>query len=91
MENIDFARASVAVGCLVIAVPAFAKVIDALAQTIDAPAKPVYASTDAEMKAMQQKLEAIQNQPSQMTSGMVSQSSSSAGLPRHGLKGKPTK
>ena len=47
---------------------------------------PVYAATDAEqMKIMQQKLEAIQNQLSQMTSGLVNQSSSSAGMPLHGF------
>lgn len=49
-------------------------------------AAPAYAETEAEqMKVMQQKLEAIQNELSQMTSGLVSQSSSSAGMPLHGF------
>lgn len=48
-------------------------------------ATPVYAATDAEqMKAMQQKLEAIQNELNQMTSGLVNQSSS-LGMPLHGF------
>jgi hypothetical protein len=49
-------------------------------------AAPVHADTDAEqLKIMQQKLETIQNELSQMTSGLVSQSSSSAGMPLHGF------
>jgi hypothetical protein len=76
--------ASIFGGCMVMAVPAFARVIDAPAQP--AVERPVSANTDAEkMKAMQKKLEDIQNQLSQMTSGLVSQSSSSAGMPLHGF------
>jgi hypothetical protein len=75
-------------GCMVIAVPAFARVIDAPAKTVnEPPAQPANTSANdaAQLKAMQQKLEAMQNQLSQMTSGLVSQSSSSSGLPLHGF------
>jgi hypothetical protein len=79
--------ASIFGGCLVIAVPAFAKIIDVPAKTVTAPAQPSKAVSDdpEKMKAMQQKLEDIQNQLNQMTSGLVNQSSSSAGLPMHGF------
>lgn len=73
--------ASIVGGCLIITAPVFAKVIDA-----PAVGRPVVAKTDAEqMRDMQNKLEAIQNELSQMTSGLVSQSSSSAGMPLHGF------
>ena len=49
-------------------------------------AAPVLAQTDAEhMKDMENKLEAIQNELTQMTSGMVTRSSSDEGLPIHGF------
>jgi hypothetical protein len=49
-------------------------------------AAPVFAQTDAEhMKDMENKLEAIQNELTQMTSGMVTRSSSGEGLPIHGF------
>ena len=49
-------------------------------------AAPVFAQTDAEhMKDMENKLEAIQNELTQMTSGMVTRSSSDEGLPIHGF------
>jgi hypothetical protein len=49
-------------------------------------AAPVFAQTDAEhMKDMENKLEAIQNDLTQMTSGMVTRSSSGEGLPIHGF------
>ena len=49
-------------------------------------AAPVFAETDAEhMRGMENKLEAIQNELSQMTSGMASHSSSGEGLPIHGF------
>jgi hypothetical protein len=49
-------------------------------------AAPVFAKTDAEqMKVMQNKLEAIQNELSQMTSGMANRSDSGEGLPMHGF------
>jgi len=49
-------------------------------------AAPVFAETDAEqMKVMQDKLETIQNELSQMTSGMASHSTSGEGLPLHGF------
>jgi hypothetical protein len=73
--------ASIVGGCLVIAAPVFAKVIDA-----PAVGRPVVAKTEAEqMKDMQNKLEAIQNELSQMTSGMASRSGSDDGLPIHGF------
>lgn len=82
-------NASIIGGCLFIAVPAFAKVIDVPPQPGNTPSpiqQPVYSTTNAEqMKAMQQKLEAIQNELNQMTSGLVSQSSGSAGMPLHGF------
>jgi hypothetical protein len=49
-------------------------------------AAPVFAQTDAEhMKDMENKLEAMQNELTQMTSGMVTRSSSGEGLPIHGF------
>jgi hypothetical protein len=49
-------------------------------------AAPVYAGTDAEqMKAMQDKLDNLENQLSQLTSGMASHSTSGEGLPIHGF------
>ena len=49
-------------------------------------AAPVLAQTDAEhMKDMENKLEAIQNELTQMTSGMATRSSSDEGLPIHGF------
>jgi hypothetical protein len=49
-------------------------------------AAPVFAQTDAEhMKDMENKLEAMQNDLTQMTSGMVTRSSSGEGLPIHGF------
>jgi hypothetical protein len=79
--------ASIFAGCLVIAVPVFAKVIDVPPKTGTAPVQPAYttASDDAQVKAMQQKLETIQEQLNQMTSGLVNQSSSNAGMPLHGF------
>jgi len=79
--------ASIIGGCLLIAVPAFAKVIDAPAQPANAPVQPANAATNSseQVKVMQQKLEDIQNQLNQMTSGLVNQSSSTAGLPLHGF------
>jgi len=73
--------------CMIIAVPASARVIDVPAQTTAAPVQPVAATpnNDAQMQVMQQKLEAIQNELSQMTSGLVNQSGSNAGLPLHGF------
>jgi hypothetical protein len=79
-------RASIVGGCLVIAAPVFAKIIDAPVFAKPEFAKPESAKTDAEkMKDMEDKLEAIQNQLSQMTSGMASRSSSDNGLPMHGF------
>ena len=73
-------------GCLAFAVPASAKVIDPPTQAVNAPAKPVYASTDAEqIKALQNKLEVIQDQLTQMTAGLASRSTSGEGLPMHGF------
>ena len=49
-------------------------------------AAPVFAQTDAEhMKDMENKLEAMQNELSQLTSGMATGSSSGEGLPIHGF------
>jgi hypothetical protein len=49
-------------------------------------AAPVFAQTDAEhMKDMENKLEAMQNELSQLTSGMATRSSSGEGLPIHGF------
>ena len=49
-------------------------------------AAPVFAETDAEqMKAMQNKLDAVQNELSQITSGMAARSDSGEGLPMHGF------
>ena len=49
-------------------------------------AAPVFAETDAEhMRGMENKLEAIQNELSQMTSGLASRSTSGEGLPIHGF------
>ena len=83
-------RASVAVGCLFIAVPAFAKIIDVPppqpSNTSPSIQQPVYTTTNAEqMKAMQQKLETIQNELNKMTSGLASRTSNSAGMPLHGF------
>ena len=77
--------ASIIGGCLVMADPAFARVIDVPAKTVNAPVQPVNvaANDSAQMKAMQQKLETIQNELNQMTTGLVSQSSSNAGMPLH--------
>jgi hypothetical protein len=79
--------ASIIGGCLSIAVPAFAKVIDAPAQPVNTPVQPANAGTNnsEQVKVMQQKLEDIQSQLNQMTSGLVSQSGSTAGLPIHGF------
>jgi hypothetical protein len=79
--------ASIIGGCLLIAVPAFAKVIDAPAQPVNTPVQPANVGTNnsEQVKVMQQKLEDIQNQLNQMTSGLVSQSVSAAGLPIHGF------
>ena len=47
---------------------------------------PVFAETDAEhMKAMENKLDAVQNELSQLASGMASRTSSGEGLPIHGF------
>ena len=49
-------------------------------------AAPAFAETDAErMKAMENKLETIQNELTQMTSGLASRSTSGEGLPIHGF------
>lgn len=49
-------------------------------------ATPVFAETDAKhLKDMENKLETIQNELSQMTSGMASHSGSGEGLPIHGF------
>jgi hypothetical protein len=84
--------------CLIFTAPVFAKIIEAPAQPAPAqttnapaqititPAKPVFAKTDAQqMKDMQNKLDAVQNELSQITSGLVNQSSSTAGMPLHGF------
>jgi hypothetical protein len=78
---------SIFAGCLVFAAPAFAKVIDVPPKNSTAPVQPVNttASDAAQVKAMQQKLETIQEQLNQMTSGLVNQSSSNAGMPLHGF------
>jgi hypothetical protein len=79
--------ASIFGGCLFIAVPAFGKVIDVPAPAIERPVQPANTTANGaeQMKAMQQKLETIQDQLNQMTSGLVNQSSSAAGMPLHGF------
>ena len=79
--------ASIIGGCLVITSSAFARVIDVPSKTVNAPVQPAKTSTNdaAQLKDLQQKLDAMQNQLSQMTSGLVTQSSSSSGLPLHGF------
>ncbi len=82
--------ASIIAGSLVIAAPASAKVIDVPAQSGNAPPpvqQPITSSYNAEqMKQMQQKIDSMQNELNQLTSGLASQSgSSSAGMPLHGF------
>jgi hypothetical protein len=82
-------NASLVLGCLAMVAPASAKLIDDPAQPVaSAPAQAANAKAayDSEqIKVMQQKLEVMQTQLSQMTSGLVNQSSSTGGMPLHGF------
>jgi hypothetical protein len=81
--------ASLVLGCLAMVAPASAKLIDDPAQPVaSAPAQAANAKAtyDAEqIKVLQQKVDGMQTQLSQMTSGLVNQSSSAGGLPLHGF------
>ena len=81
--------ASLVLGCLAMVAPASAKLIDDPAQpAASAPAQAANAKAtyDAEqIKVLQQKVEGMQTQLSQMTSGLASRSSDSAGMPLHGF------
>jgi hypothetical protein len=76
-------------GCLAVVAPASAKLIDDPAQpAASAPAQAANAKAtyDAEqIKVLQQKVEGMQTQLSQMTSGLASRTSDSAGMPLHGF------
>jgi hypothetical protein len=81
--------ASLVLGCLAMVAPASAKLIDDPAQpAASAPAQAANAKAtyDAEqIKVLQQKVEGMQTQLSQMTSGLASRTSDSAGMPLHGF------
>ena len=63
--------ASIIGGCLVITSSAFARVIDVPSKTVNAPVQPAKTSTNdaAQLKDLQQKLDAMQNQLSHTSWG----------------------
>jgi hypothetical protein len=81
--------ASIIAGSLVIAAPATAKVIDVPTQPSNIPPSAQTATTTTDnskqVNEMQQQLDTLRNEIDQMTTGLASQSRSSAGIPMHGF------